>query len=174
MNCEQSGLASHEVKLLGSLRGSHGRRILDSGPTALGQKALAHTLKDHEGKSQATHMVPENSRVLQSNLEHVRASFCFNLSFQYPSLTCNEAQLLCCPSKQESVFERTCWSISTSSNQLPNCFQTLSESRGSRTRLGYVEIKVTSQLLVTLVHPSFCQYWRSYHLLVIPCVVCLT
>ena len=63
MNCEQCGLASHEVKLLGSLRGSHGRRILDSGPIAMGQKACALTLKD-EGKSQATHLVPEIPRIL--------------------------------------------------------------------------------------------------------------
>ena len=34
MNCEQCGLASHEVELLGSLRKLHGRRILDSGPNA--------------------------------------------------------------------------------------------------------------------------------------------
>ena len=65
MNCEQCGLAGHEVKLLGSLRGSHGRRILDSGPLAMGQKACELTLKDHEG-SQATHLVPEISRRLNT------------------------------------------------------------------------------------------------------------
>lgn len=71
-----------------------------------------------------------------------------------------------CPSKQESGFERTCWSISTPLNQLPHCFQTLSDSRGGRTQLGMLK----SKRQVLNIFELLCQYWCSYHLLVITCV----
>lgn len=44
MNCEQCGLASLEVELLGNLRGLHGRRILDFGPTARRDKSCPSSL----------------------------------------------------------------------------------------------------------------------------------
>ncbi len=51
MNCEQCGLASHEVELLGSLRELHGRRILDSGPNARfeGKKLRLHAATSDNG-----------------------------------------------------------------------------------------------------------------------------